>query len=85
MMDREADLRDLEMLRLRDECGLSAAEIGHRLGRSRASVLGIFHRVREGERQHEAACEQRGVPVCQCVKPENQDAGMAARWWAGAA
>ncbi|APZ51247.1 hypothetical protein [Salipiger abyssi] len=81
MPSRTDDEMLLNMLDMRDFDGLSASKIGQRAGRSRAAVCGLFKRVRDDEARHEAECAARGVPVCQCLKPENRDGGMTRRWW----
>jgi hypothetical protein len=61
----------LAALALQDVDGLSAQEIGTRLGATRNAVLGMFKRVRDDDAK---------VPD-QCLRPENCDGGMPARWW----
>ena len=68
---RGDDLFLLELLACRDHDELSAAQIGKMMGKSRSAVLGIFHRQRDGD-----------IVACACVKPDNKDGGMPARWWA---
>ena len=66
---------DGEMLRaleLRDAQGLSAAEIGKRMGRSRASVLGVFKRISD---------DLDRCGPCRAVRADNRDGGMPPGWW----
>jgi len=44
---REEDEQDLEMLALIDIDGLSREAAGRAVGRSRNSVIGYYHRIRE--------------------------------------
>ena len=69
---RAADLRDLEVMDLRDSGGLSAGGIAARIpGLTRGAVCGIWRRI-------DASADD----ACACTKPENRDGGMARRWWA---
>lgn len=69
---RYDDEEVLHLLHLRDHDGLTAAQAAKATGRSRSSVLGIEKRVRDQCQRH----------FDLCTKPENQDGGMPARWWA---
>lgn len=80
MSGRVSDLQVLEMLHLR-EAGETNAAIGKRFGMTVSAVAGVLHRVREGERAHEASCSRRGMPPCVCTKAENRNGGMPPRWW----
>ncbi len=74
----------LHLLDLRDECGLTFAEIAERAGRTRSSIAGAFKRFRDGDTKFVQQCADRGLPYCACQKPENRDGGMPMRWWKAA-
>jgi len=61
----------LNVLHLRATTDLTAVEVGQRVGRTRGSVLGMEKRIRDA-----------GVQPCHCVRPENKDGRMPAKWWA---
>lgn len=73
----------LGVLRARQE-GQSARAIGERLGRSRASICGLWFRIDQDSAAEELRPLRPGElgygqgPV---VKPENMDGGMPDRWW----
>jgi len=71
---RHDDLTLLEMLHLHEHEGVSKSQIGKRYGKTKNSVIGMFHRVRLA---HDAI-------ECRCRKPANRDGGMEPRWWAKA-
>ena len=59
-LDNKARWSDAEMLAaldMRDRCGMSAAVIAGKLGRSRSSVLGVFKRSADDEAAAEAPRE----------------------------
>lgn len=70
-MDGISDQQVLTMLDLRDYEHFTAAQIGHRVARTRMSVIGAMHRVKADDSKQE----------CLCVKPENKDGGMPRKWW----
>ncbi|MCA0851407.1 hypothetical protein [Salipiger thiooxidans] len=78
---RSEDERLLKLLHYRDNEGMSLAAAAKMVGMSRGAAIGQAYRVREREREFEEDCARRGVPVCACLKPENCDGGMPARWW----
>ncbi len=70
-MDHRTDREILETLDLHERQGLSAAQVGRRVGRSRSAVLGIVKRINDAT---------DAVPDL-CARPENRNGGMPARWW----
>lgn len=75
---RSEDIVALELLDLADREGLRGAELRRRMSAitrdswSNGRVQGLLSRLRFAPEP------------CACVKPENRDGGMPARWWAEA-
>lgn len=67
---RAEDLCLLEKLHLKDNRGLTFAQIAERFGVSRSSVAGSIDRV------------NAALAPCAAKNPENRDGGMPERWWA---
>ena len=63
------DAMILQALDMHERQGPAADLVGQRFGVSRSAVLGLIKRIRDAD-----------VP-CGCVRPENRDGGMPARWW----
>ncbi|PTX36568.1 hypothetical protein IQ03_05295 [Gemmobacter caeni] len=63
----------LVALDCRDRLNMTAAEIGKRLGRSRAAVCGLMKRIQDDLSKSDA-----GATV---LLPENQDGTMGPLWW----
>lgn len=71
---RADDERDLLMMHLMDNEGLSASVVRTRFGVTRNAVLGVRHRIRT---DYARSCE--GDP-----DPDRHDATMPPLWWRGA-
>ncbi|WP_136441611.1 hypothetical protein [Pacificoceanicola onchidii] len=69
---RKDDEFDLEVMARLDVDLASPAQVGRGMGLTKGQVSGIKHRMIEASK------------VCPdaAIKPENQDGGMPARWWA---
>ena len=67
---RASDEHILQVLHLVEQRGISYSDIGSRMGTTRSAVSGIMNRYRESY-----------VDECECIKAENRDGGMPARWW----
>ena len=67
---RADDERVLRILHMLEVDGLSATEVGKRLGITRSAVLGYKHR---------ALVE--GYAPSTATRPENQDGALGPLWW----
>jgi hypothetical protein len=68
---RDEDLLELETLFLRENKGMSGAEVMDRLGVTRGFISGLQSRVRKAVAAH----------PCRCRRKANRDCGMGQRWW----
>lgn len=71
---RRDDLRDLQILHMLEVERAGGTAVAARFGMTRSAVQGLAYRM------NTAATRE----PCACVRPENRDGGMPARWWAKA-